>query len=152
MTERRCREMMTLLCIMVMLFVWVPAISSYAIHEDTVYELIVRGFNLIEFSWCGWIVLLAPLFWIILVCAPIHSKGKTILFYVSSVVTALCLVVSTIKAVQWLNIHGSTEAEYQTNFFCLLVLYLTTMLWGTVGRPKEFESDTPDSVDEDELY
>ena len=83
---------------------------------------------------------------------PNPFEGQNVLFYVSSVVTALCLIVSTIKAVQWLNIHGSTEVEYQINFFCLLVLYLTTMLWGTVGRPKEFESDTPDSMDEDELY
>ena len=148
MNRRLLNSLFSIACIAVSIMHILPVMSIY-LSDGESCTLMVRGYNLMEFSALAVIPIIAPLFIIVILLGYQSKSAQELELLILTAVNMICYVHGVNAAKEWLYSLDGSLLEYYPGMlllpfaFCLIVgssvltLRLTTLPTGTTEYASE---------------
>ena len=130
MNEQHLKRLVCVSGIFATLLVTLPLISGVSGHDT----IMIRGFNLMEFSPFGCVPLLAPMLIVFVACGSQTQAVKESAIILFTVGNLICYTQAFNIAREWLSVHADSMFTcYPGIVWVPAACILETMLWFLVG-------------------
>ena len=132
-----------LLCCAAFFSSWLPLMRAYSPGELVSGDIIIRGFNLMEFSAWGVLPVLIPALLAALTCCQLDKQTKFKLWFGLTMLYAVGFVSSWTSAAEWLrlNVNPTIELQITATAFSVLPFFSSVAAFFAIHESEQEENN-----------